>query len=294
MKEPTRLIAANDNAPRDAGEFQTLAERRTWLSTLPEKAQPVMAWPTLERLARLPSPSAAAALWQYAKLMDPHRLPIADNDNDPDASDLDVELRHEIRPSEDELVAAAADGMRTFVRADRRPTGWHIVARQEAVLIVDGSNVQLGNLKFRGGKLVSWGATSRGNDLRPIERQRMPRGSAVVTRSEADIRRDLLPTNDNTPIAKGAYWFGGKKGKKGTVTKPDIGDHAAAEELARNQRREYVRMRLGNKVWILDAAITDATAREIGELLGFTGKTAERHGISAINDAIAEFEKIAA
>lgn len=291
MTNMKRLEAANDNAPRLAGEFSNLADRRAWLATLPDKATPVMAWPTLERLARLPSPNAAASLWRYAELMEPHKVPVADNDNDPDAADLDVELRHEIRPTISELMAAAGPPTRVAFVVD---AGGARYPQKFWQPIQSKQGPRLGDLVFRDGKLVSWGETARGKVLKPVERQRMPKGSAPGARSEADIRRELLPANDNTPIAKGAYWFGGRKGKKGTVTKPDIGDHAAMEELARNQKREYVRIKLGEKVWVLDAAITDATAREIGELMGFSGKTAERRGITAINDAIAEFEKIVA
>ncbi|QLF70179.1 hypothetical protein FE840_011870 [Peteryoungia desertarenae] len=288
MTNTKRPVAANDNTPRDAGEFATLADRRAWLATLPDKAAPVMAWPTLERLARLPSPSAAAALWRYAKLMDPHKFPTADNDNDPDAADLDCELRHEVRPTVKELMAAAGRPARVVYQVDA--VGWSII-RKSWKPHCTASGVELGSLTFRNGKLVSWGKTTKGKDLKPVERQRMPKGAASSARLESDIRFLL---SSKAPIAKGAFFFGGKKGKKGTGTQPDIGDHAAAEELARNQHRQAVRLALGEKVWILDAAITDATAREIGELMGFTGKTAERRGIAAINDAIAAFEKIAA
>lgn len=290
MTNEPRPVAANDNTMRHADDFADLTERRAWLDGLPKKAKPVMAWPTIERLARLASPEAALALFRYAQLMQPSHMTPA-NDNDPETPEMDAEMRHELRPSVRELLQAAANGMRTFVRSEKRANGWHVVERQSAVLNVDGSNVQLGSLKFRGGKLASWGATSRGNDLKPIERQRLPRGTSRAPRTEASIRT-LLPANDNTPIAKGAHWFGGIKGKKGITTKPDIGDHAAAEELYRNQRQQAIRLALGEKCWILDAAITDSTAREIGELLCFTGKTAERRGIEAINDAIEEFRKI--
>ena len=282
--------AANDNA-RHANEFETLTDRRDWLDTLPNDYKPVMAWPTFERLSRLSSPDAAGALYQYAELMQPARITAA-NDNDPDGPEMDAEMRHELRPTVDEMLAAASAGARTFVRSERTPTGWQIVHRQEARLDVDGSNTQLGDLTFRDGKLVSWGTTARGKDLRPVERQRVPKGPARPARRESDIRF-LLPANDDTPIAKGSYWFGGRKGKNGITTRPDIGDHDAAVEMVRNQRRAATRLALGDRAWILDAAITDSTARDIGELMGHAGKTAERRGIAAINDAIKEFQKIA-
>ncbi|MBU2483894.1 MAG: hypothetical protein KKG78_02325 [Alphaproteobacteria bacterium] len=288
-----RYTAANDNKPRHADEFgDDLKARRAWLDGLPKDYKPVMAWPTLERLSRLASPDAAQALYRYKELMQPARITAA-NDNDPDGPEMDAEMRHEVRPTVDEMLQAASVGSRTFVRSERTADGWQIVHRQEARLDVDGSNVLLGNLTFREGKLTSWGTTTRGKDLKPVERQRTPKGAARPARRESDIRF-LLPANDNTPILKGAYWFGGRKGKKGITTRPDIGDHDAAVEMARNQRRNATRLALGNHAWVLDAAITDSTARDIGELMGATGKTAERRGIAAINEAIKELQKIAA
>jgi len=294
MTEKERHVAANDNAPRDAGEFTTLAERRAWLETLPDKALPVMAWPTIERLSRLASPNAARALYSYAALMDPARIPLADNDNDPAAPVMDLELRHEVRPSISETMRGAEDDLSiTFATRAEANSGWRITTEGGRLVAYMRGAVHVGALIFRNGALASWGKTARGKDLKPVERQRQPKGAARAPRSEVRIR-ELLPESDNTPIAKGAFWFGGLKGRKGTGTKPDIGDHAAAEEMARNQRRQAVRLALGDKCWILDAAITDATAREIGELLGHLGKTAERRGIAAINDALEHFQKIAA
>ena len=43
-------IVANDNV-RHAGDFASCADRREWLSTLPDDTADVLAWPTLERLA---------------------------------------------------------------------------------------------------------------------------------------------------------------------------------------------------------------------------------------------------
>ena len=253
-----------------------------------------MAWPTLERLSRLASPSAAAALYRYAELMRPSHMTPA-NDNDPDGDEMDAEFRHEFRPTISEMMRAATTGSRTFVRFEKRGATWekdrHIVESQAAQLKICGSDIRLGDLIFRSGKLVRWGETDNGRELKPIERQRMPRGTARQARTESAIR--FLVRTD-APIAKGAYWFGGRKGKKGITTRPDVGDHDAAVELARNQRRAAVRLVLGDKVWVLDAAITDSTAREIGQILGYTGKTAERRGIAAINDAIEEFQQIAA
>ena len=294
MIDKERPAAVNDNTPRHADQFADPAERRAWLASLPSEYKPVLAWPTIERLSRLESPAAAKALYSYAELMNPAK-PIAANDNDPSAPAMDADARHEVRPSIDELMRAAdADLVVTFACKEDASTGWRIITENDRpVAFVRGTKL-VGSLAFRGGKLVSWGTTAHGQPLKALERQRMPRGAARPARSEATIRRDLLSKGDMTPIAKGARFLAGIKGKKGITTRPDVGDFAAGEEMARNQRQWAVRLALAEKAWILDLAIGDTTAREIGELLGATGKTAERRGIAAINDAIAEFQKIAA
>lgn len=263
---------ANDNAPRHADDFADNNARRAWLEKLPADAKPVLAWPTFERLSRLASPEAAGALYRYKELMEPARMPAA-NDNDPDAPEMGEELRHEIRPTIRELMAAIHDE-----EGNRLPVA------------VNDNDVQIGALSFRDGTLVKWGTTERGKDLWPVERQRMPKGATHQARPAERIRY-LVKTD--APIAKGAIFLGGKKGGKGITTRPDIGDHDAAIEMARNQRRAATRLALGDHAWVLDAAITDSTAREVGEMLGHAGKAAERRGIAAISDAIKEFQKIA-
>jgi hypothetical protein len=61
----------------------------------------------------------------------------------------------------------------------------------------------------------------------------------------------------------------------------------AEAEQARRVEDSGLRDRLGAHAEILDLAIGDATAREIGERRGYKGKHAERRGIFLINDAFA-------
>ena len=276
-----RIVAASDNKPQD-----NLAARRACLDSLPTTYEPVLAWPTAERLTRLESPNAAQALVQYAELMSPPRI-VAANDND--APDEDPDFIHEIRPSEAELMRAAGPALRVVY--SKTANGWSVLKRTYPPLQRTKEGLRLGSLLFHGGKLVQFGTTARGKPLKPIERQRNPRGGSLPARLKSDIR--FLVANDNVPIAKGARFLAGIKGRKGTTTRPDIGEYHAAEELARNQRRAAVRLALGAHAGIMDLAITDSTAKEVGETLGFEGKTAERRGIAAINAAIEEFQKIA-
>lgn len=276
------IAAANDNTP-----YSDLAARRAYLDSLPANYEPVLAWPTAERLSRLDCPNSAKALFQFAELMSPC-LNIAANDNV--ALEADPDMLHEIRPTEAELLRAAGPALRVVY--SKTPSGWSVVRRTYARHQHTAAGTRLGKLLFRRGELVEWGTTARGKSLQPIERQGQPRGGPRPVRRKSDVR--FLLANDNIPIAKNAKFLAGIKGRKGTTTRPDVGEHDAAEELARNQRRSAVRMSLGAHAAVLDMAITDSTAKAVGELLGFQGKTAERRGIAAINAAIKEYEKVAA
>lgn len=273
---------------RKSDDFTNLAARREWLSSLPVKHVSVLASPTLERLSRTDR-SAAAALVRYREIMSEKR-PVAANDN----HSSNVDARREIRPSVDELlVGAGGELVIKFASREEVAGGWWIRWRDGALHAWCGGQLHCGALVFRKGQLASWGVTKRGKSLSPVDRQRQLRGTHSVGRTEEAVRF-LLPANDNAPIAKGAMFLGGIKGKKGNTTVPDLGELDAADKLHADRRREAVRVSLGLHAAVLDAAISDSTAKEIGEAFGYTGKTAERRGIAAIRIALAEFQKIAA
>ncbi len=272
-----------------------LAARRAWLKTLPEEAKPVLAWPTAERLSRLENPEAARSLYRYAQLMAPPRM-VAANDNDPDvaAPEGDPDMRHELRPGIDEMLDAASPGMRCRVVSTKINGRWTVTERHEPGIMVSGTEVLLGNLIFRDGKLISYGETSRGRRKTPVERTRQPKGYKAPPKRSQESIKFLLPANDNTPIADGAGWLGGVTRATGNSTRQDNGDHLAVLEMDRNAKRAAVRLALGLDASVLDAAITDATAQQIGEAFGYSGKTAERRGIEKINAAIRKLQEIAA
>ncbi|NEI75523.1 hypothetical protein [Rhizobium ruizarguesonis] len=296
MTSRTRPVAANDNVPRHVDDFTPdLAARRAWLATLPgDDPKPVLAWPTAERLSRLDSPEAARVLYRYAELMAPPHM-VAANDNNPAvAAEGDPDMRHEMRPSIDEMLDAASPGMRCRVLSTKVSGAWKVTERQEPGFRFSGSQVQLGDLLFQAGKLVSHGETSRGRRKTPVERSRQPKGYKAPPKRSAESIRFLLPANDKTPIANGAGWLGGVTRSTGNAAQQDNGEHLAALEMDRNAKRAAIRLALGFDAAVLDAAITDATAREIGEAFGYTGKTAERRGIEKINAAIKRLQEIAA
>jgi hypothetical protein len=289
LVEPDSVyVAANDNEPRYADEFTDLAARRAWVAARPHEAKPVLAWPTLERLARHKKPLASMLL-RYRDMVAPPKF-VAANDN---VEDADVDLRSEIRPSENELLAAAAaDLVIRFQSAADANTGWSILTVAGYPICFRGERTTIGKLVFDRGVLKSWGATKKGRTLRPVERARQPKGSAPAPRSRLSVRFML---RSDAPIAKGAGFLGGISRARGNTSRPDIGDADAEVEFQRNARRDALGRALGFDAHrVLDMAVTNASAREIGEALGYIGKRAERQGIRAIDAALEKFEKVAA
>jgi hypothetical protein len=286
------MIAANDNTPRQAADM-TLAQRRAWLATLPATAKPVLAWPTAERLSRLDNSAAVHALLKWAELDRPASTIAANDNNEPCTDPMDTEARHETRPSVGEIMAAADDDLvLTFESREQVNAGWSIMTADGRPMGFIGEVVILGRLRFIRGAMMSWGTTVRGKLLKPVERRRMPRGKATPARSISNVR-ELVKTT--APIANGSGWLGGITRPRGNSSRPDIGDAEAEIEMLRNARRDAVRLALGPvHSRVLDLAITDASAREIGEALGYVGKTAERKAVRMINGAIEELQKVAA
>lgn len=136
---------------------------------------------------------------------------------------------------------------------------------------VDGQT-RLGCLVFSSGKLVQYGRTARGKPLRPREDVRRPKGSR-------------LPVDDTGGRLAGLCR------SSGLARQGDVGEYAAEAEFVRRDLERRFRSVLGAHADVLDEACTDATARQIGEARGFDGKTAERHGIRLIDQAIAAFRE---
>jgi hypothetical protein len=144
-----------------------------------------------------------------------------------------------------------------------------------------GPNARIGDLVFRNGVMVRWGTTARGAALKPIERLRAPKGHRQRPPAR-DLRR-LVRTD--APFAKGAAFLAGEVHSTGRSGAP-IECFAEAAQ-ARKAEDASLRAALGAHAEILDLAIGDATAREIGERRGYHDKHAERRGIFLINEAFA-------
>ncbi|MDW9594529.1 hypothetical protein GOA63_20210 [Sinorhizobium meliloti] len=143
------LKAANDNEPckpRQPRYRGTLPALRWLYDSFPELA-PALA-------AALPKP---ASNWSA------------------DAEDNS----QEIRPTEGELMKAASDAFRVYVRNGVRHVGAGLVVEADE----DGERINLGSLKFRDGRLVEWGSTAKGHRLRPIDRVKAGGGSKTSHRN---------------------------------------------------------------------------------------------------------------
>lgn len=283
---------ANDNTPFTADGFTTLAERRAYVQRAQRKPEPVLNLPQLERLGRI-APDVVP-LWQYwrdlqaAPSPDVYAEPeiiVDEGDEPPNTGFSDTELDLEIRPRVEELLRAIEGAGRVSVVCTVRNGKRFGVERVERPLVL-GNTTQMGDLTFRNGALVRWGHTARGVPLRPIERLGAPKGS----RKPPPPRDFRFLVRAAAPFAYKVDFLAGDTHSTGRSGAP-IECFAEAEQ-ARKAEGGNLRAMLGAHAEILDLAIGDATAREIGEARGYRGKHAERRGIFLINEALAALRAI--
>jgi hypothetical protein len=282
---------ANDNAPITADSITDLAARRAFVQRAQRKPEPVLNLPQLERLGRV-SPDAVR-LWKYwrdlqcAPAADVYAEPeiIVDEGEEPANTGFSrAEQDLEVRPTVDEM-------RRAWESAPARRVSVHCVVRSgrrfdvqpviDPVVYRKGEKTLIGQMLFRKGRLVRWGKTARGIALKPLERLRAEKGSRK--KPPARDLRWLVQTD--APFARVLDFLAGENASTGRSGAP-IECFAEAEQ-ARKAEDKSLRVALGGHAEILDMAISDATAREIGESCGFKGKHAERHGTFLINEAFA-------
>lgn len=238
----TITTPANDNIP----DVPSL--RREYLRTRDDQPDPapVLACPTLERLARTdPARARALVRWRDLTTAQP---PVPSNDNDPAVAGFALDAHIEVRPSIEELQRA-----------------WE----GQEIERVSGQT-RLGCLVFYGGALIEYGQTARGVPLRPREDVRSPKGSRLRVDDTGGRLAGLCRSS-------------------GLARQGDTGEHAAENDFIRRDLERRFRSTLGAHADVLDEACTDATARQIGEARGYSGKTAERWGIKLVDRAIAAF-----
>lgn len=283
---------ANENTPLTGDSFASFAERRAFVQRTQRKPEPVLNLPQLERLGRM-APDVVH-LWKFwrdlqsAPAADIYAEPeiIVDEGEEPANTGFSEggEQDLEIRPSVDEL-------QRAWETAPARRVSVHCVVRGgqrfdvqpviEPVVNRQGGTTRMGDLVFFRGKLVRWGSTARGVPLKPVERLRAEKGS----RQKAPARdlRHLVRTD--APFAWKVEFLGGDTHSTGRSGAPL--ERFGEAEQARKAEDQTLRRALGTHAEILDLAIGDSTAREIGESRGYSGKHAERRGIFLINEAFA-------
>lgn len=284
---------ANDNTPPTADSFTDLAARRAFVQRAQGRPEPVLALPTLERLGR--SSPDVVHLWKYwrdlqsAPAGDMYQRPeiIVDEGEEPANTGFSEggERDLEVRSSVDEMLRAiegagqvsvvctVRNGKRSNVRRLRRP-------------LELGNTTRIGDLVFRRGKLVRWGSTARGVALRPVERLRAAKGSRE--KPPARDPRHLVRTD--APFAREVDFLAGSMHSTGRSGAPP--ESFAEREQVRKAEEGQLRAVLGAHAEILDMAIGDLTAREIGERRGCVGKTAEKRGIFFVNEAFAALRSL--
>ena len=191
-----------------------------------------------------------------------------------------MELDLEIRPRVEELLRAIEGAGRFSVVCTVRNGERFDVQRVERPLAL-GNTTRIGDLVFRNGKLVQYGRTARGVPLQPIERLGESKGS----RKPQPTRDFRFLVRTNAPFARMGDFLAGDTHSTGRSGAP-LECFAEAEQ-ARKAEEQNLRAALGAHAQILDLAIGDTTAREIGESRGYSGKHAERRGIFLVNEAFA-------
>lgn len=355
MTTNTKSIADNDNDPICAYQFPDLASRRAYVASIRDEAQPVLAWPTFERLAHLCDPTKLGALMRWRDMTTPSRYIAANDNTAPQGEDM----RREIRPSIPEMLIAAGTSSLEFGRGEKK----HLAKMGGLVFNFDPAR------RRQPGLLTEWGTTAKGKSLKPVDRPRAPKGKAQTKRSHAAVasylaRQTAIPSpltaqpyarpmrgdrgagmyaplprekpsatnkagrygvaearaelialgvDGNVRFADlpfmatkcpdfilhGPQWKGGVSAVKGAggegfTTTGDSGHHATAIELARMADGERLRKALGEHAAVLDMAVTDSTAEEIGIASGYAPSTARKYGARLIDDAIEKYLAIAA
>lgn len=281
---------ANDNSPMDAASFTDLAARRAFVQRAQSDPEPVLNLPSLERLGR--STPDAVYLWKFWRDLQcaPATDVFVENEIEADEGDevntgySDGEQDLEIRPTCNEL-------QRAWESAPARRVSVHCLVRNgertnvmpviDPIVEYTNGAARIGPLVFRHGRLTRWGYTARSVPLKPVEQLRAERGS----RKPAPARDPRHLVQTDAPIAKGAAFLAGAAHSTGRGGAPL--ECFAEREQTRKAEDGQLRLVLGSHAEILDMAIGDSTAREIGESRGYHGKTAERRGIFLINAAFA-------
>lgn len=96
----------------------------------------------------------------------------------------------------------------------------------------------------------------------------------------------FLATRCEDGLIGGSQWVGGVKQPKPTASQPAGREPAFLRLVETSNYVEHLRSRLGKHATVLDMAVTDATARQIGMAMGQAPAYAEKRGSSLIDAAL--------
>lgn len=234
-----------------------------------------------------------------------------------------TDSRHEIRPTIGEMMKAASDAFRVFVRDGVRHEGKGLMRepRGPDATYKSDERVWLGNLLFNRGRLVEWGKTRKGKKLRPVERIIGPE-QAGSARNPSRYLRTRPTTPSPLHAAPNALSFSGEPALP-PMYDPIDGVEANRAMLAEAYRRSPnvkvtkcptavangaiflggVSRPKGNtsaaavQMWeapeqtngeaneVIEEVAARGTLKSIGERLGFAGESADRRGKEALLNA---------
>ncbi len=276
----------NDNhGPRHADSFASMAERREWVQSTPGDNREHKAWPTLVTLQRsiarsfkksgidaladrvvLQSGRRTIALRKWSEMMQPAQMNIlAEKEFSEETETYELltaeperELR--VRPSAKYIEKKTWLNESTTVHGDgtieHAPAGKLAITRRKS-----GHWWRCGDWKFNASlELIAF----------------------------KDNGKWKSPTNCGTEWGEAKHCADLKPASEISERDPQTFE----DEQARLIDAESLRARLGESAKILDFASGPSTAQEIGETLGFSGKTAERVGIRMTYQAIDQFSKL--
>ena len=294
MIERERPVAANDNAPREAGEFTTLSERRAWLETLPKTIATRKAKTKKPKLAHLSRQLRALLTWRVISApQDFTSVPTVEGLEEGERANMDCLT--EVRPLPSEIMAAigtkvifrdvpearyggGGGTIRIAVGGDVERHGPEEQDGKKPKVVTRMGNIRLSNgasqercLVLKGGVVgtgrarIPMGGIVRVGRFEPRDTFRRPKGAPPAANDNASVR----PSQTASPAA---FNF--------------------ADPVAEREHLEWVREAVGEETaCILDHALVAANLAEIGERLGFNGKTAERQGKLSLIAACAVLEE---
>lgn len=257
---------------------RTPAEHRKAIAAAGVSKRPVLAWPTGERLRR----SDARRFGLLCHWLALHQPGDDGAVLDPGDDTMAEPIYRAERPSLWELLGLACG--RPAATMHIAPAAWslprpNMTSAGKSVHAGHNRRV-LGELVFIGGELKQWGTRRSGLPKTPYEK--LSRIGGRRTGPSARWRKALHGSADGEEHGSGAVALLDREHDgEGTA------DRTYAAALARAAVGPW-------HAEVLDLAISCATAKEVGEEYGFSGKYAERKGIRLINEALDTLGRYAA